>query len=75
MDSSKYIPIGEVSRLFNISKATVNYYTNLGLINVVRKIGNKRLYSREDVNRRIHKIRELLNKGYTLKVIKNEFFK
>jgi len=74
MDKEKFISLKEVAAQFDMSKATVNYYTNLGLLDVVRKVGNKRLYDKEEVARRINMIREFLNKGYTLRVIKNEFF-
>ena len=75
MDKERFISLKEAAAQFNMSKATVNYYTNLGLLDVVRKVGNKRLYDKEEVTRRINMIREFLNKGYTLRVIKNEFFK
>lgn len=75
MHSDNFVTLKEIAVEFNISAATVNYYTNLGLLNVAKKVGNKRLYDREEVVRRINTIRELLVKGYTLRVIQREFFK
>ena len=75
MDSNRFVSLKEIAIEFSVSGATVNYYTNLGLLNVARKVGNKRLYDREEVDRRLHMIRELLSKGYTLRLIQNEFFK
>ena len=43
----KLIYIDEIAAKFNISKATVNYYTNIGLIIVCQKNKNKRLYDRQ----------------------------
>jgi DNA-binding transcriptional MerR regulator len=73
MDSKRFVALQEIAVEFNISKATVNYYTNLGLLNVAKKQGNKRLYDKEEVARRINIIRDLLSKGYTLKVIQRDF--
>ena len=67
------INVEEVAVKFNVSKATVNYYTNIGLINVHQKKKNKRLYDVEDVSKRIEKIRDMMNVGYTLRLIQREF--
>lgn len=69
------ITVEEVAIQFDISKATVNYYTNVGLINVHQKKKNKRLYDKKDVTMRIEKIREMMNMGYTLRLIQREFTK
>ena len=69
----KLITVEETARQFEISTATVNYYTNLGLIVVHQKKKNRRLYDREDVSLRIEKIRNMLNMGYTLRLIQREF--
>ena len=69
----KLLNIEEVAKAFDISKATVNYYTNIGLIIVHQKKKNKRLYDNDDVVRRIAKIREMMNMGYTLRLIQREF--
>ncbi len=73
MPRKKLINVEEVAKLFNISKATVNYYTNIGLIIVSQKKKNKRLYDVADVTRRIDKIRDMMNIGYTLRLIQREF--
>ena len=65
--------IEEIAKRFELSQATINYYTNLGLILVEKKKGNKRLYNLTDVGRRIEKIRGMLNVGYTLRLIQKEF--
>lgn len=65
--------VEDIAKQFDISKATVNYYTNIGLIVVARKKGNKRLYDRAEVDKRINKIREMMNRGYTLRLIQREF--
>ena len=67
------ITVEEVAQRFDVSKATVNYYTNIGLINVHQKKKNRRLYDVEEVTKRIEKVREMLNMGYTLRLIQREF--
>ncbi len=69
----KLITVEEVATLFEVSKATVNYYTNIGLIIVQQKKKNKRLYNKEKVSKRIEKIRDMMNMGYTLRLIQREF--
>ena len=70
---AQLLNIEEVAKKFDLSKASVNYYTNIGLIVVHRKKGNKRLYDVADVTRRIERVREMLNMGYTLRLIQREF--
>ena len=73
MGSKSLITVEEVAKRFDVSKATVNYYTNIGLIQVCQKKKNRRLYDLEDVSKRIEKIRDMLNLGYTLRLIQREF--
>ncbi|WML26660.1 MerR family transcriptional regulator [Neobacillus sp. OS1-33] len=39
--------IGEIAKLKNISKRTIDYYTQIGLLNPIRTDSNYRLYSDE----------------------------
>ncbi|MBT2725205.1 MULTISPECIES: MerR family transcriptional regulator [unclassified Bacillus (in: firmicutes)] len=39
--------IGEIAKLKNISKRTIDYYTQIGLLNPIRTDSNYRLYSEE----------------------------
>lgn len=71
--AKNFITVEEVAERFDISKATVNYYTNIGLIQVLQKKKNRRLYDAHDVEKRINKVREMLNMGYTLRLIQREF--
>ena len=54
---------------FHISYQTLNHYTNLGLLESASRIGLKRFYKREDVRNKLNTIKELQNKGYTLRLI------
>ena len=70
---SKLVTIEELAKCCGLSKASVNYYTNIGLFSVSEKKGNKRLYDHDDVAKRIVKIREMMKIGYTLRLIQREF--
>jgi DNA-binding transcriptional MerR regulator len=67
--SERLLAPKEVASLLGISMATVNYYTNLGLLKSEERKGNMRLYSRDNAVRRFAKIRELRKQGYSLKLI------
>jgi len=60
-----------MSKIFNVSYQTLNYYTNLGLIKPHKRQGNKRLYLMKEVTERLQKITKLKNEGYPLQVISN----
>jgi len=71
MKNSTMISPREMTKRFHISYQTINYYTNLGLLVVRRKRGNGRLYSQEEVRRRLQRIDKLKNRGYPLRLIVN----
>ncbi len=60
----------EIARKHNLTYQTVNHYTNLGLINVVSKKGNIRLYDEYGTVNRLAKIIQLINAGLPLRVIR-----
>lgn len=68
MDKTLISP-GEIAKKYNISYQTINYYTNLGLFVVRRRIGHSRLYRMQEVQRCLDKIARLKNQGYSLKLI------
>jgi len=63
------IPIGTVSRMTRLSTRQIRYYEARGLIKPARTEGNRRLYSKLDVERLIY-VRELLNGGFGLNTIR-----
>jgi DNA-binding transcriptional MerR regulator len=69
----KKLTVNDVAKLSGLSVSSVNYYTNMGLIVVAEKKGNKRLYDQDDVQRRLKKISEMMNMGYTLRLIQHQF--
>lgn len=59
----------EISSKFKVPYPTINHYTNLGLLHVVRRKGNRRLFSEKEVKGQLHKIIRLSNEGYPLRLI------
>lgn len=60
----------QISEKHGLTYQTVNHYTNLGLINVVSKKGNVRLYDEDNTAGRLAKITQLINAGLPLRVIR-----
>ncbi len=51
-DTPVTYPIGELSRLVNLSQRTIRYYEEIGLLQSIRRIENgKRVYTDDDVRR------------------------
>ena len=55
--NSNHISAGEITQKYHITYQAVNHYTNLGLLDVVTKNGNVRMYDRGEVRRRLGKNR------------------
>lgn len=65
----KYIRIGELARLAGVSSRTIDYYTQIGVINeATRSPGQHRLYSEEALNT-IRIIKEFQKQHYSLQEI------
>ncbi|HBV98206.1 MAG: MerR family transcriptional regulator [Peptococcaceae bacterium BICA1-7] len=65
----KQYRIGEVAEKAGLSKRTIDYYTNLGLLKSVRSESNYRYYSEEAIIR-LKIIENMKSKRYTLEEIR-----
>ena len=70
--NSNMISAAQITRKFRITYQAVNHYTNLGLLDVVTKNGNARMYDRGEVRRRLEKIVQLAGEGYSLRLIRKK---
>ena len=70
--NSHMISAAEITQKFHITYQAVNHYTNLGLLDVVTKTGNVRMYDRVEVRRRLEKIAQLVREGYSLRLIRRK---
>ena len=59
----------DIVRKFKISYATLNNYTDMGLLNVLARKNRMRMYDFDDVRGRLETITRMINEGYTLRVI------
>jgi len=69
--SRALISTQDITKKHNLSYQTVNYYTNLGLLMVRKKVGNSRFYSAGEVRRCLETITKYKNQGYSLKLIRD----
>lgn len=65
-------PISTVMQQTNLTARQIRYYEDNKLLAPKRSNGNHRLYSFADIDRLLE-IKKLLQKGYTMSVIKNHF--
>ena len=67
-----YITAKDISKKFKVAYPTINHYTNLGFLSIVKREGNKRLYSGREVKRRLVMISKMVNEGYPLRLIRRK---
>jgi DNA-binding transcriptional MerR regulator len=67
-----HVSAAEIVKKYGLTYQAVNHYTNLGLLEVVTKSGNARMYARAKVKTRIAKIFKLVGEGYSLRLIRKK---
>ena len=67
-----FITAKDISKKFKVAYPTINHYTNLGFLSIVKREGNKRLYSGKEVKRRLETISKMVNEGYPLRLIRRK---
>jgi hypothetical protein len=72
VEENDLITAKEIMREFNVSYQIVNHYTNFGLLPVIIKKANIRYYDKDTIKGRFKKIRELIQQGYSLSLIRNK---
>ena len=68
----KFISAKEIVKKYHFSYQKVNRYTDAGLLSVVFKKGNTRLFNREKVHKRLKQISYLSREGYSLRLIRKK---
>jgi len=69
---NKMISVKDIINRYSISYQTVNHYTDFGLLPVLIKKGNVRFYNRGLVQKRLKKIKDLMQEGYSLSLIRKK---
>lgn len=68
--SDKTISAKGIISKYHISYQTVNHYTDFGLLPVLTKRGNVRFYDKNLVEKRLARIKEMMQEGYSLRLIR-----
>lgn len=66
------LSVKEIMKKYSLSYQTVNHYTDFGLLPVSIKKGNVRLYDKRVIENRMKKIRNLMEEGYSLRLIRKK---
>lgn len=67
-----YITAKDISKRYKVAYPTINHYTNLGFLSIVKRAGNKRFYNGRTVKRRLGLISKMVNEGYPLRLIRKK---
>lgn len=67
--------ISQAARSAGVSKQTVEYYIMIGLVSPIRRRGTKGRFFDEEIVKRIRIIRRLNTSGYTLRSIRETYFR
>ena len=70
--SKKTITAREIVKKFNIPYHTLNYYTAMGLLPVLTKTGNQRIYDEDEIGKRLQMISGMVGEGYPLNLIRKK---
>ncbi len=70
--NGNYITAKDISKKFKVAYPTINHYTNLGFLSIVKREGNKRLYKGKEVKERLQMISRMVNEGYPLRLIRKK---
>ena len=70
--NGSYVTAKEISKKYKLAYPTINHYTDLGFLFIVKKEGNKRLYNGREVKKRLGLISKMANEGYPLRLIRKK---
>jgi len=67
-----HVSAADIVKKYGLTYQSINHYTNLGLLEVVAKNGNVRMYAKHKVKTRLAKISKLAGEGYSLRLIRKK---
>ena len=71
-DNNHFVTAKDISKKYKMPYPTVNHYTDLGFLSIIKKNGNKRMYNGKQVRDRLQMISKLINEGYPLRLIRKK---
>ena len=72
MAENNLVTAKDFSKKYKMPYPTVNHYTDLGFLPIVKKTGNKRMYNNKQVRDRLQLISKMINEGYPLRLIRKK---
>ncbi len=72
MAENNLVTAKDISKKYKMPYPTVNHYTDLGFLPIVKKTGNKRMYNNKQVRDRLQLISKMINEGYPLRLIRKK---
>lgn len=70
--SNHLVTAKDISRKYKVPYPTINHYTDLGFLPIVKREGNKRIYNDKQVRGRLNLISKMMNEGYPLRLIRRK---
>ena len=72
MPQNNLVTAKDISKKYKVAYPTINHYTDLGFLPIVKKEGNRRLYNNKQVRERLQLISKMMNEGYPLRLIRKK---
>ncbi len=70
--NGNYISAKDITKKYKLGYPTVNYYTDIGLLSIAKREGNKRLSRKRELHHRLGLISRMVNEGYPLRLIRKK---
>ncbi|MDD5423313.1 MAG: MerR family transcriptional regulator [Candidatus Omnitrophota bacterium] len=67
---ARLISAKDLMKKYNVTYQTLNHYTNFGLLDVVTKSGNARMFDEAYAAERLRQIAKMKELGYPLRLIR-----
>ena len=72
MSQNNLVTAKDISKKYKVPYPTINHYTDLGFLSIVKKEGNRRMYNNKQVRERLQLISKMTNEGYPLRLIRKK---
>ena len=70
--NGRLVSAKDISKKYKVPYPTINHYTDLGFLSIIKRTGNVRLYSDKEVKSRLTLISKMMNEGYPLRLIRRK---
>jgi len=70
--NNHFVTATDICRKYKVPYPTINHYTDLGFLAIIKREGNKRMYDDKQVRNRLSLISKMMNEGYPLRLIRKK---